>query len=189
MKKIIKNPIFTFILGAIIFGSIGSVVAYNYNAKDIGYTPSDNTWEVNNVGDALKDLKDQKDENKTYSFIDKGIEEFQGSRIQNKTLTKTIDKGKYIVATADSFAFGSVTGTTYKGNGYNKMECNKDCDIEILNNQYLETYKSTSADMLEMRLFYINIKEDLTTITFTGQVNPSRSDYAHNMLLFVQKIK
>lgn len=185
MKKFILG----IVIGGIVFGTIGSVVAYNYNAKDIGYTPSDNTWEVNNVGDALKDLKDQKDENKTYSFIDKGIEDFQGSRTQNKTLTKTIDKGKYIVATADSFAFGNPSGTTSKENGYNKMECNKDCDIEILNNRYLGTFKTSSADILEMRLFYINIKEDQTTITFTGQINSSSSVLAHNMLLFVQQIK
>ena len=36
MKKIIKNPIFTFILGAIIFGSIG-VLASNILAQDVTY--------------------------------------------------------------------------------------------------------------------------------------------------------
>ena len=57
MKKIIKNPIFTFIIGLVLAGSVVGVVAYNYNAKDIGYTPSDSSWEVNNVEEALKDLK------------------------------------------------------------------------------------------------------------------------------------
>ena len=54
MKKFILG----FIIGGIVLGTIGSVVAYNYNAKDIGYTPSDSNWNVNNVSDAINDLKD-----------------------------------------------------------------------------------------------------------------------------------
>ena len=56
MKKIIKNPIFTFILGAIIFSGIISVAAYNIFANDIGYTPKDKTWKVDNVKDAIDEL-------------------------------------------------------------------------------------------------------------------------------------
>ena len=57
MKKIIKNPIFTFIIGLVLAGSVVGVVAYNYNAKDIKYNPSDDSWNVNNVEDAINDLK------------------------------------------------------------------------------------------------------------------------------------
>lgn len=56
MKKIIKNPILTFVLGALIFGGIGVVSAYTILASDIGYTPKDTTWEVDNVEDAIDDL-------------------------------------------------------------------------------------------------------------------------------------
>ena len=56
MKKFILG----IVIGGIVFGTIGSVVAYNYNAKDIGYTPSDSSWNVNNVSDAIKDLKNGK---------------------------------------------------------------------------------------------------------------------------------
>ena len=52
-----KKVIISFVLGAIIFGSISGVIAYNYNAKDIEYTPSDSTWNVNTVGDAIDELK------------------------------------------------------------------------------------------------------------------------------------
>ena len=45
--KIVKNPIFTFIIGLIIAGTC--VFAYTYNASDIGYG---NT----NVADAIDDL-------------------------------------------------------------------------------------------------------------------------------------
>ena len=56
MKKIIKNPIFTFILGAILFGGTTGVLAATLLASNIEYTPKDKTWKVNNVKDAIDDL-------------------------------------------------------------------------------------------------------------------------------------
>ena len=61
MKKILRSRIFAFILGAIIFGSIG-VMASQFNAKQIMYNPSDNTWkksngeDINNVKEAIDEL-------------------------------------------------------------------------------------------------------------------------------------
>lgn len=65
MKKIINNPIFTFVLGALIFGGIVGVSAYTILVNDIGYTPSDSTWkktngeDITNVKDAIDDLYDK----------------------------------------------------------------------------------------------------------------------------------
>ena len=56
MKRIIKNPIFMFILGAVIFGGIGVVYAYVATASDVSYSPSDTSWNVSNVKTALDDL-------------------------------------------------------------------------------------------------------------------------------------
>ena len=56
MKKIIKNPIFIFILSAIIFGSMGVALAATILAKDVSYTPSNTNWKVDNVGDAIDEL-------------------------------------------------------------------------------------------------------------------------------------
>lgn len=56
MKKIFKSRVFAFVLGALLFGSIGVVSAYTILANDIGYTPSNTTWEVDNVKDAIDDL-------------------------------------------------------------------------------------------------------------------------------------
>ena len=57
MKKIFKKSnIFSFMLGAIIFGGIGTVFAYTILAKDVGYTPKDTTWKVDNVKEAIDDL-------------------------------------------------------------------------------------------------------------------------------------
>ena len=51
-----KSNIFSFIVGAILFGCIGTVAAYNMLAKDVKYTPKDSTWNVNNVEDAIDEL-------------------------------------------------------------------------------------------------------------------------------------
>ena len=56
MKKVLKSRIFAFIVGSIIFGSIGVVSAYTILANDIGYTSKDTTWKVDNVKDAIDDL-------------------------------------------------------------------------------------------------------------------------------------
>ena len=57
MKKIFqKSNILSFIVGALLFGCIGTVAAYNLLAKDVKYTPSDSTWEVDNVKDAIDEL-------------------------------------------------------------------------------------------------------------------------------------
>ena len=56
MKKILLG----IVVGLVIASGIG-VVAYNYNASSIEYTPSDSTWSVNNVSDALDELLSDKD--------------------------------------------------------------------------------------------------------------------------------
>ena len=62
-----KKIILSFILGGIVFGTISGVVAYNYNAKDVSYEPSDSTWNVNSVEGALGSLYTK---SKNYKFND-----------------------------------------------------------------------------------------------------------------------
>ena len=56
MSKNLKNNIISFILGALIFGSIGIVSAFSLFADNVGFTPYDNTWNVDNVESAINDL-------------------------------------------------------------------------------------------------------------------------------------
>ena len=62
MKKLIKNPILTFILGVTLSIGITSVLAYAFSATDVGFNPTDNAWKQNdgsditNVNEALDDL-------------------------------------------------------------------------------------------------------------------------------------
>ena len=66
MKKIINklksNLLFTFIISGIIFGSIGIYAASLYYAKDVQYEPTDETWEVSNVSEAIDSLYSMKEE-------------------------------------------------------------------------------------------------------------------------------
>ena len=73
MKKIIKNPIFTFILGALIFGGIVGVSAYTIFANDIGYTPKDSTWKKSN-GEDITNVKDAIDELYSKANTSKNLE-------------------------------------------------------------------------------------------------------------------
>lgn len=53
MKKILKSQLFAFILGMII-ASVGTAyAAYSIYSYQVSYTPSNSSWEVDNVEDAL----------------------------------------------------------------------------------------------------------------------------------------
>jgi len=56
MKNFIKNNIFGFIIGGLIFGSIGIYGSNVYESNSIEYSPTDASWEVSNVGDAINSL-------------------------------------------------------------------------------------------------------------------------------------
>ena len=53
MKRLLKNPVLSFILGALMFGGIGTVLAYTVAANYVGYTPSNSSWNVSDVKGAL----------------------------------------------------------------------------------------------------------------------------------------
>ncbi|MBR1416347.1 MAG: hypothetical protein IJ572_00825 [Bacilli bacterium] len=58
MKRIFKSRLLYFILGAVIFSSV-STLAYSIISSNVGFTPRDNTWQVNDVKEALDDLHDK----------------------------------------------------------------------------------------------------------------------------------
>ena len=102
MKKIIKSRVFAFVLGAIIFSGITGVAAYTIFASDIGYTPKDTAWEVDNVKDAIDELYEKKTTlNLIYSDLP--------TSAYDATITRTtnLNPGKYllIVTMASSEGF------------------------------------------------------------------------------------
>ena len=65
MQKLIKSRIMYFILGVVLSVGITSVFAYSIFAPDVGFTPRDDTWNVDNSKDALDDLHETCDYCKT----------------------------------------------------------------------------------------------------------------------------
>ena len=61
MKKIFKSRLLFFILGALVFG-MSAVLAYDYVAQEISFTPNDSNWknpnntDIENVSQALNNL-------------------------------------------------------------------------------------------------------------------------------------
>ena len=56
MKKVFKNPLFTFILGVVIAASFSVYATVSILSSQVDYNPRDNTWDVNNVEDAINEL-------------------------------------------------------------------------------------------------------------------------------------
>ena len=104
MKKIIKkiksNSLFTFILGGLIFGSIGIYGANVYESNTIEYSPTDENWEVSTVNEAINSLysmKTELDNTKTALNTLKGIGDATAAQILSGK--KAVVKGSTITGT------------------------------------------------------------------------------------------
>ena len=69
MEKNMILRIFYFVLGFVAAIGITTVFAYSYLSEEVGYTPKEEDWNVDNVSDAIDDLYDKvKIENFTGNF-------------------------------------------------------------------------------------------------------------------------
>ena len=75
-----KSNIFSFVLGAIIFGTISVVSAYALLSSDVSYTPEDEGWNVDNVQDAIDDLNKNLKDRKVYCVALSGDKDTIGSK-------------------------------------------------------------------------------------------------------------
>ena len=119
-----KKGIIGFVLGALIFGSIGVVSAYTILANDIGYTPKDTTWEVDNVKDAIDELYDKANTSKII-----WVNENPGSNFEPMTLN--IDLSPYQSIIVLGYYAPSYSGIT----GYVKINKNSSGTLRAYYNQ------------------------------------------------------
>ena len=110
MKRMIRNNIFFFILGALIFGGISVVFAYTMVASKVDYRPLNENWDVNNVNDALDDLYSINKDNSTIRFNANG-----GSSLVSFVKIKKGEKlWSLPTATRSEYVFGGwYTDTNY----------------------------------------------------------------------------
>lgn len=101
IKKVLKNRMFLIIITIILTAGTTVFATIVYNANQIGYTPSDSTWNVNNVDTALNDLYNIQKNNslKVYSLG-------TGTSFDIKTLYPEID---YTKITEDNFIVGATS--------------------------------------------------------------------------------
>ena len=60
MRKLInKNTLFGFIIGLTVMGIVGVSAATLYYSNEVSYKPTDTTWNVDNVKDALDELHEK----------------------------------------------------------------------------------------------------------------------------------
>ena len=96
MKKIFNNKMFIVIICAVVFTSIGAYAANLYNAIDIIYTPTDSSWDVSNVHDALNDLYTTR----------------KGSKLELPYYVYPGDRGAFVAYYSTSTTFNVSNGTT-----------------------------------------------------------------------------
>ena len=160
MKRIIKNPIFTFILGIILTSSI-TVVAYTTLAKDIEYTSKDTTWEVDNVKDALDDLY-TKSNSKVFSIGETYRRSLYADNRGDKTANLELEAGNYICSAnyGNASVSGQVSVLKQSGQFINISNC--DNYNELSNYQNYQTAKEVYnnlifSDVLVGKTFYCSV--------------------------------
>ncbi len=121
MKKLLSNRLFIFIIGGVFFASVTLYAANVYYANSIKYTPTDSSWNVTNVNDALNNLYSMKTELDTI----KGIGDATAGDIAS---------GKTAVVKGEKVT-GTKTGdTNYKVYEFNNVSA-------IASDNYHATYK------------------------------------------------
>ena len=175
MKKIIKNPIFTFILGALIFGGIAGVSAYTLFANDIRYTPKDSTWKksngenITNVGDAIDELYTKaNEETGTISF-------------NNMTSTLVYRKSSYsgkntviTISNVSDYKYYFVTDVYNGGACTTESGCNNTLALTFDNANYVDlglSYRLDSIRSASRSFFLMPITNEDIQITVSGGID------------------
>ena len=91
MKKVLKNRLFLVLVTAIIVGSIAVYATSEILASQITY--NDTTVEA-----ALNDLYGKANKNITFGSPIYSENNYNGDQLESKTITQTLNKGKYIVS-------------------------------------------------------------------------------------------
>lgn len=101
MKKLINqlkhNTLFGIIVGGLLFGSIGIYGVNKYKSETIQYSPTDSSWNVNNVSDALNSLYDKNNNNISSAAYVSDIMTQSYAETATKELQITLPAGTYWV--------------------------------------------------------------------------------------------
>lgn len=177
--KILKNSMFTFILGAIIFSTITALAISGINANQITYTDKNNTdTTVNLALDKLYNNLDSRIIMNTFGEAQYATS--YGDRIANRTATINLNKGKYLLIDTKAFDFyhtdtiypSAYENTNNSGLNYKNLSCSSsNCTINYLGGYYNRVRSSSSSDLGYQHVvgftitYYVEIKENNDTIS------------------------
>ena len=137
INKLKSNSLFIFILGGIVFGSIGIYGANIYESNEVEYTPTDSNWNVNTVNDAINSLYSMKEElddlKSTGNATSVNILTGKTAVVQGSTITGTMtDRGAW---TNTPISSGKVTIPAGYHNGSGYVDTSTLYDEAITNNK------------------------------------------------------
>ena len=157
MKNILKSRIMFLIIGIAISFGFGAAFAYSIIASDVGFTPTDTQWEVENVSSALDDI---------YQKMSKGLVELYDNgqvsgtaSTSNTTVTKSLEIGRYVVVLNKFSCINqnnqvvnlTVTGEKNKVTLINSQKSNRATtysSASIVGTYYVEIYEEGKITMI-----------------------------------------
>lgn len=144
MKKTFrKGYIFSFILGAVIFGGIVGVSAYTILSNNIEYTPTDSTWKKTN-GEDITNVKEAIDE----LYMKKNSNVY----FLNGTMTED-SKNLSLNYTADFDGKVLVVATNVQGRSNNTVVTHNNETVELV-----DTNSSEVDDYRKIKYAVVNVK-------------------------------
>ena len=153
MKKLLKSRLFFFILGALVF-SISAVFAYSYFAQGVGFVPSDTSWNVDNIKDALDELKEKIKWSRPATIYSAAYDEIyyydEGEKVILAVTDSTGKSANAIIPDVASLTIYSSVAKDINDNTspYSKTITNKENDIYLMPAKTLYWYGNLCSDML-----------------------------------------
>ena len=152
MKKV---KVFLLVVGGIVLFLAGGVVAATLTAKDIGFTSSNEEWNVDNVEDAMNDLYDKSKTAVSKVYIP-SIQLSSGAGGYTSIYSYSVSK--FDTKDYNTFKIGevSVTGSTLRYisvTGYKTDGTNVVLDDSISSGERNLSYDVSECDTVKVELF------------------------------------
>lgn len=185
MKRVFKNPIIMFILGALTFGGMGTIFAYSIISSNVGFTPKDTSWNVDNAEDALNYLYNN---SLKFEVDNKYFASYYGTESATKTISKKVPKGKYIVSSSDSI------GTTWSSSNFSKesdaitLQCDKNCKITKIDEHNTLASGKGYCDSYHA-IYKVDVIQNDTTITQKTAWTENNNTNRQTMSMQIVKLK
>lgn len=139
-RNVLKNNVFTFVLGGVVFSGVTVGATYLYHSNQVDYEPTNESWKVDNVETALNQLYDIASDDTpniiflgnelTYNMSDLGIPENVWRNLTIDNFITAVDKATISGKGGCSTVYGQqvscvdYNGTYGWGNRYDSCGCN-----------------------------------------------------------------